>query len=294
MNGTDKLHYKKTHSSYYMNKLDDVFSWLENKGINVRVSRYSRYKAYIDDFYKTNKPYDLYDLEQKFMKLNEAVQECVQIVQIYDSFINENSIGFNERLKKIISGTDFYNSETKSDQPRDFLYELLVASWFKSCKYDIDFDKITDVVAKKNDTIFYVECKRIKSVNGLEQNLKKACKQLSKVDDSKNHHGVIFMDIYNCVSDKIKSYEYPNIFEIRNELNNVLENNFRKQNSELIDRILTQYLDCTLGVFFTTVHCFWLKDVTPQFYQDCKGITSHDLTKEKFNIFNKIFDKSNL
>lgn len=286
MNGADKLHYKKTHSSYYMNKLDDVFSWLENKGINIRVSRYSRYKAYIDDFYKTNKPYDL---EQKFMKLNEAVQECVQIVQIYDSFINENSIGFNERLKKIISGTDFYNSETKSDQPRDFLYELLVASLFKSYGYDIDFKKTTDVVAKKNDITFYVECKRIKSDNGLEQNLKKACKQLSKVDDPTNHYGLVFIDIYNCVSNKIKSYEYSDIFEIRNELNNVLENDFRKQNSDLIERILTQNLDYTLGVFFTTFHCFWLKNITPQFYQDHKGLTSSKIKEEDFEVIKKIF-----
>lgn len=181
------MSYELTHSSYFMNKLDEVLAWLESKGLRAHLSRYSKYKSYIDDFYKNGDPNDLSDLEQKFKKLNDAVQECIQIVQVYDTFKNEKSDGFEDRLKKIVAGADFYNPENKADQPRDFLYELLVASWFKKWGYDIDFDKITDVVATKNSITVYVECKRIKSINGLEGNFRKACKQLSKVDDTTEH-----------------------------------------------------------------------------------------------------------
>lgn len=48
------------------------------------------------------------------------MQECIQIVQVYDAFMDEQSKGFEERLQKVVYGTDFYNSEIKADQPREF------------------------------------------------------------------------------------------------------------------------------------------------------------------------------
>lgn len=288
MSEINQMSYELTHSSYFMDKLDEVLEWLESKGLRAHLSRYSKYKSYIDDFYKNSDPNDLYDLEQKFKKLNDAVQECIQIVQVYNTFKNENSDGFEDRLKKIISGADFYNPENKADQPRDFLYELLVASWFKKWGYGIDFDKITDVVATKNSITVYVECKRIKSINGLEENFRKACKQLSKVDDTTEHYGLVFIDIYHCLADRIRDYEYSNILNMRKELNDILENNFRKQNSDLIERILTKNLDYTLGVVFTTIRCLWLANVTPQFYQDYKVTTSSGITDANFEIIKKL------
>ncbi|MHC1683078.1 MAG: hypothetical protein AB6733_09040 [Clostridiaceae bacterium] len=288
MSEINQMSYELTHLSYFMNKLDEVFKWLDSKVLRVHLSRYSKYKSYIDDFYKNGNPNDLSDLEQNFKKLNDAVQECIQIVQVYDAFKNENSCGFNDRLQKIISGADFYNPEKKADQPRDFLYELLVASLFKKLGYKIDFDQITDVVAKKDSITVYVECKRIKSINGLEENIRKACKQLSKVNDTTEHYGLVFIDIYHCVADCIRDYEYSNIFTMQKELNDVLENNFRKQNSDLIERILTKNLDYTLGAAFTTVRCLWLENVTPQFYQDYKFATSSGITNVNFEILKKL------
>lgn len=291
MSETNQMSYELTHSSYFMNKLPEVLEWLESKGLKAHLSRYSKYKSYIDDFYKKGNPNDLTDLEQKFKNLNDAVQECIQIIQVYDVFKNESSSGFEERLKKIICGVDFYNPENKVDQPRDFLYELLVASWFKKWGYNIDFDSITDVVAKKNSITVNVECKRIKSVNGLEENFRKACKQLSKIDGATENYGLVFIDIYNCVADRIRDYEYSDILAMRKEINDILENNFRRQNANLIERILTNNLDHTLGVVFTSVRCLWLANVMPQFYQDYKATTSSKISDVKFDILKKLFVK---
>lgn len=291
MSAVNRLSYELTHSSYFMNKLDEVFKWLESKTSNVNLSRYSKYKGYIDDFYKSGDPKDLSDLEQKFKCLNEAVQECIQIVQVYDEFKDECSKGFAERLQKVVAGTDFYNTESKVDQPRDFLYELLVASWFKSWGYSIDFDKLTDVVAKKDNINFYIECKRIKSIKGLEENFGKACKQLSRVEDDMKHYGLVFIDIYNCVADKVRDYEYANILDMQKEINEILENNFRKQKANLIERILTKNLDYTLGVAFTTVRCLWLKNIMPQFYRDYKVMSSSQISDENFNVLKHVFER---
>lgn len=288
MSGINQMSYELSHTSYFMNKMDEVIKWLENKGLKASQSRYAKYKGYIDDFYKKGNPNDLSDLEQRFKKLNDAAQECIQIVQVFDSFKNEKSVGFEERLQKAVYGTDFYNPESKTDQPRDFLYELLIASWFNKLGYKIDFEQLTDVVANRNGTTVYAECKRIKSINGLEENFKKACKQLSKIDNNANHYGLVFIDIYNCVADKIRDYEYSDIFTMRKEINEVLENNFRKQNSGLIENILTKNLEYTLGVVFTSVRCLWLSNVTPQFFQERKVIASSKISDVNFEVLQKL------
>lgn len=223
--------------------------------------------------------------------LNDATQECIQIVQVFDSFKDEKSVGFKERLQKAVYGTDFYNPESKTDQPRDFLYELLIASFFNNLGYKVNFEQLTDVIANRNGITVYAECKRIKSINGLEENLKKACKQLSKIDNNAKHYGLVFIDIYNCISDKIRDYGYSDIFTIRKEINDVLENNFRKQNSSLIENILTENLEYTLGAVFTSVRCLWLSNVTPKLYQERKVIASSKISDANFEVLQKLLTK---
>ena len=125
----------------------------------------------------------------------------------------------------------------------------------------------------------------------MEENFKKACKQLEKVQDNTEHYGVVFIDVYNCFADKLKDYEYPDLFQMRREVQSVLANNFGKPNSKLIENILTRYISVTLGVAFTTVRCLWLSDVTPQFYKEVKVITSSKISDENFNVLNKLLNK---
>ena len=290
MSGTDRMEYTLTHSSCYMDKMKAVLEWLQNRGYGANLSRYSRYKSHIDDLYNGN-PDDLSDLEVRFKKQNEAFQECIQIVQVYEAFKDEDSKGFAERLAKAVYGTDFYDSEKKSDAARDFLYELLVAYWFKGWGYDIDFDQITDVVAKRDGKTVYVECKRIKSIRALEENFKKACKQLSKVEDDTEHYGIVFIDVYNCLADKLKDYEYPNVLAMRHEVQTVLANDFGKPNNNLIHNILDKYVDSTLGVAFTVARCLWLSNVTPQFMIEKKVRTSGKISDENFEILNELLKK---
>ncbi|QRV20441.1 hypothetical protein [Lacrimispora saccharolytica] len=263
MSDINKLKYEKTHSSRFMDQLPDVIEWLSEKGFRAQCSRYSRYKMHIDDFYKENN--SLNDLESKFARLNAAVQECIEIVLIYEAFKTENSVGFNNRLKQIVNGHDFYDKTMKSDQARDFLYELTVAAYFKSLGYTIDFDRTTDVFAKRKDDVIFIECKRIKSLKALEENFRKAGKQLAESVTS-GSYGLIFIDVYNCLSDKVRDYEYASVMEMNKEIKGIV-GGFENENRNLIDRLLEQYSEHSLATCFTANRCLWLSDVTPQFYR---------------------------
>lgn len=289
MDSLNKLTYELSHTSRFMDQLDDVCKWIKDKSLKVDLSRYSRYKGYIDDFYNKDDRKDLLSLESKFTSLNEAAQECIQIVQVYEAFKDVKSNNFDERIKKIVAGQDFYNPSNKEDQPRDFLYELLVAAWFKQLGYEIDFDQLTDVVAKKNNKTVYIECKRIKSNNGLEENFSKACKQLKRIDKTENVYGLVFIDVYNCFADKLKDYEYNSILEMKREVTSVMAEHFGKPNDRLINKILDKNMGYTLGVVFTCARCLWLANVTPQFYTEKKIIAPSKISDEDFQELNKIF-----
>lgn len=100
MDSVNKLTYELSHTARFMDQLNDAFKWIKDKNLNIDRSRYSRYKGYIDEFYNKGNPQDILDLEAKFARLNEAAQECIQIVQVYEAFKNVESNSLDERIKE--------------------------------------------------------------------------------------------------------------------------------------------------------------------------------------------------
>lgn len=284
----NKLSYTQSHTNTIMKKVADILKWLESKDPNANKSRYFKYSKYINDFYKKQLP--LNELEEKFTKLNWAFQELYEISIIYDSFKNENSDNFNSRIKKIISGQDLVPDvlTARNDSSRDFVYELLVASFFKSKGYTIDFNDLADVVAKRNKDILYIECKRLKSKNGLERNFKKAGNQLKNRTD-KNVFGLIFIDIASCVLQEVTIYEYADIIQMNQSVNTAIAK-YGQANNRLINQINDTYSNYSLAVCFTFFRCLWLRDLQINYYKDFKVIapsTISDLNYEKLNEFLK-------
>lgn len=188
----------------YLNEYPEAFKWLESKtnGLRANVSRYSRYIDYVKDVSLTPKnPKKIIYPEDVFQKGNTSLIEIINLVRIYRAFKDENSNGFINRLKEMVSGADFYNNVSTDDKPRNFQYELLVAEKMKSLGYSINFDELTDVVATRGNDTIYIECKRIKSSKGLESNYRKACKQTKERKRSKNpfweHYWLSRSDLLN-------------------------------------------------------------------------------------------------
>lgn len=48
----NKLTYKLTNLQRFLIPMDDVIQWLNSHNLKGSVSRYSKYKSYIEDFYK--------------------------------------------------------------------------------------------------------------------------------------------------------------------------------------------------------------------------------------------------
>lgn len=44
MSDIHRISYELTHTSYFMNKLNEVIQWIRKMNMNIDFSRYSRYK----------------------------------------------------------------------------------------------------------------------------------------------------------------------------------------------------------------------------------------------------------
>jgi hypothetical protein len=276
----ENFKYRKAHTDDIMKKVPEVLKWLETKASVAHISRYSRYVNYINDFYKEMTSLSM--LDEKFQKLNWAFQELFEIVQVYNSFKDENSDNFNERIKKIISGQDMVPDTLKAqnDSSRDFLYELLVASHFKSAGFHIDFNDMADVVATKNGDTIFIECKRLKSDNTFEKNFKKAGKQLAS-RAQKDTYGLIFIDIASCILDKINSYEYCDISTMAQTIDKVISQ-YCKNNQSIIESLNNRFLNDSLGVCMTFYRCLWLCNLQVNYFKKIQVQTSNNISDKLF------------
>jgi hypothetical protein len=193
-----------------ISQIPSVINWLESFGFNALCSRYSRYVKYIDEFFNLENP-DSNEGREKFERLTKAYRECFEIVIIKNVFGKEKSDGFKNRLAKVIKGADYLEPKPV-DEARDYLFELIVAARFSRCGYQLDFDALTDVIAKKKGYTIYAECKRISSEKRFEENFIKAGKQLQREikNPSENNYGLIFIDISSCIFEDLPKSEVDN------------------------------------------------------------------------------------
>lgn len=274
--------YEKSNTAYYIKKLPEVISWLTQKGFNAEISRYSRYLNYINDVsLSPRNSKEIINPNKVFNDGNASLEEIIEIVMVYEAFKDVKSEGFDNRLKKVVDGKDFYN-DGDQDQPRDFLYELLILSWFHQLGYTINFDKEADVVATRGNVIVYGECKRIKSIKGYEKNYRKACKQLSRisVNDDKTYR-FVFIDVWNCFSEYIEPFEYSDVISMATHLEKSYQKYFIKPIETALNTISNEYKDVIDGVAFTYNCCLWLSDVTPQYFKKKNFLLNPKMSDEK-------------
>lgn len=271
--------YKKSHTDNIMVKIPSIMNWLSEYIPQSKVCRYSRYVDYINNFYKSDKS-NMNELEHNFIKLSNAFQELYEISLIYDSFKNETNSCFWSTMDKICSGQDFISTDNiNNDFSRNFLYELVVSAKFKKKGYTVLFDGQSDVVACRDNYTVNIECKNIKSINGLEKNMKDAGKQLSC--NKENTYGLIYIDIYNCISDKIKLYEYASIIEMKKTIEIAVDDFFQK-NKNKINQLNNRFLDNSLGLCLTTRKCLWLSNMSVQYYDNGKVQASENLSDDLY------------
>lgn len=175
--------------------LVEIQAFLESRGIETRNTRIDRYIKYLEQaacgdpineariFKNISDARFQSDLDWKLYILRE-VHELMWILKGLKAHIPE---GVDEKLRKIVSGSDFAALDTNTES-RNTQFELRIASYFCQTGCEVDLSIRSDVIATTEEHAFYVECKRIAGPRGLQENLLKAKSQLIERMPAK--HGV--------------------------------------------------------------------------------------------------------
>lgn len=193
---------------HHLEDLAEVQAFLKSLGIRTQNTRIERYIRYLEQAVNGKQPDESQifknavdprfqsPLDWKLYVLREA-HELMWILKGLKARMPEGADG---KLKKLVGGSDFAALDSQTES-RNTQFELRIASYFCQAGWKVDLSTRTDMIAtsKVSPWTFYVECKRIASENGIQENLLKAKKQLiarmPDVYDGTKAYGVVAADV---------------------------------------------------------------------------------------------------
>ena len=158
------------------NEYKDACDWINSFGINYKITRFGNYEQDVESFLNGQDELSAKESVKTFMNAHLEANELIRLKNTFDSF---DSSELEESIKKIASGQRYRNA-SKTDQSRDFAFELNIASRFAKAGFSIDLKGISDVVVQIENRKLFVECKRLKSYKQLEKRVRAANVQISK------------------------------------------------------------------------------------------------------------------
>ncbi|MDP2224188.1 hypothetical protein [Nitrosomonas sp.] len=195
--------------SHHLEDLVVFKNFLEERGIQTTNTRIERYIEYLRQAVGDG----LIDAATIFKNSTEGpfqhstdwmlyvLREVHELMWILKGVKAQVPLGVDEKLRVIVGGSDFAALDADS-RSRNTQFELRIASYFCQAGCEVDLSTETDVIALSDDEAFYLECKRVGSVNQLEKRLSEAKKQLSRrmprKDGKRVTYGCVAVDVTKC------------------------------------------------------------------------------------------------
>jgi hypothetical protein len=127
-----------------------------------------------------------------FHESNELLEACAEFPYL-------SVPGLRDRLERVLSGTGALKQETpETGAPRNFLFELVMASTLKRAGYYVHLDRIEDVYFEISGIPCFMECKRVHSQRKLGERIGLAADQIRMRCDSSQDsraRGIVAVDI---------------------------------------------------------------------------------------------------
>jgi hypothetical protein len=170
---------------------------------NTRIDRYRRYLeqppskgweldrgVFIDP---PNSP-----IQHSLDRLLYVLREVHELTWIGESLRDADTRGLADKLRIVVRGADFAALD-RNTESRNTQFELRIASYLGRAGYRLDFETLTDIVATRGLTTYYVECKRIASAAQLARRIKEALNQIEERKPKSGfvhgRHGVVAADV---------------------------------------------------------------------------------------------------
>ncbi|MGY1825203.1 hypothetical protein [Blastococcus sp. SYSU DS0541] len=131
-------------------------------------------------------------------RLLYVLREVHELTWIGESLGNAETSGLARKLRTMVRGADFAALD-KNTEFRNTQFELRIASYLARTGHRLDFDSLTDVVATRGFTTYYIECKRVAKPGQVGRRIKEALNQIEARKPRsgllRRRYGVVAMDV---------------------------------------------------------------------------------------------------
>lgn len=198
-----------------IDRLNDAIDWLNSLGVRSVATRLTKYKNFIDDFYRVLGTEEAN--KDHLHHYAQAQREVFELIRIKEALQAHGGAHLLQRLKQITSGQPFRAAQVH-DPARDISFELSIAGRFLNAGLEVDLSQIADVVVRSNSHTIYVECKRITSENQIEKRIAGAYQQASRrisASNSSKAKGFCAFEVSEVINPDLEMYavDSPQAFQ---------------------------------------------------------------------------------
>jgi hypothetical protein len=205
----------KTDYIGYSKRLDDLCTRLRAADYRVESCRLDAYRKTFATNERLIREDRISELQARipFPTFLNDFHESNEILEACDQFQDLNTPGLRARLQKVLSGSEELEQETPNrGEPRNVLFELVMASALKQAGFRVHLDRIEDVFFEISRVPCFMECKRVHSQQGLGERIRGAAKQIrSRCDDSQDSRsaGLIAVDVSKLLNPGGRLFDAP-------------------------------------------------------------------------------------
>lgn len=198
--------------AHYLDDLIDLRDFISARGIHTKNTRIERYISFMKEICSNGQCDGLKifknSADSRFRSPDDwliyVLREVNELSWIYKGLSKALPIGIDEKLKILISGSDFAALDIDSAS-RDIQFELRIASYFCQAGCEVDVSQETDIIVLTSDRAYYIECKRIASNGKIAKRLAEARKQLANRIPKKIHG----LDVFGCIAADVTKVAFP-------------------------------------------------------------------------------------
>ena len=222
-----------------------AIQWMGALGIKLRPGRTSHYERVIrhwKDVYRTASAVEGKEIFPDFVS---SMFEIFDFMGIHKAFQDVKSVQLTsivEKLRKGVNGPINAADETsESTAARNFLFEAAVAA--KAHRPDRGIEAILDAKSdtgiRINGKKIWIECKRVTTLERIDDNARKASSQLETLlnrEVGAGHRGIVAMDISKILNKGDKIFVARNDAELLASVDRMMDH-FIEQHSQIWQRI---------------------------------------------------------
>lgn len=222
------------HSNFVANNyetydliLDEIVSWVSGFGIRVNPTRIGSYRSSFSELLHISRTKDFTNAEERINEFLNTLYEFHELQEIYKGLREERYSEYvRPRIEKLVSGpTSYLNETTEKGDARNYGLELLLASKLSQGGIFVPPANAADASCRIDGKATYFECKRPQSVDTIEKNIKRACKQLKNRYSrslSSLSRGIVCIDITKAFNPKFGKLKYSTEADLKLAMENAI------------------------------------------------------------------------